>query len=568
MADRPWLRHYDAGIPASLAPYPDTTLLDLLRGAAAERPDAPALYFKGASLSWSRLHDLSSQFAAGLIAEGVRPGDRVALLLPNCPQFLIAELGTWKAGGVVVALNPIYTDRELAQPLRESDATLLVALTKFYDRARAVQPHTKVRRVIATSIKDYFPAHLSLLFTVFRERKDGHRIRLAPGDIWFTDVLSRGRAKPQPAVDVGLDDPAVLLGSGGTTGTPKCVVGTHRAYGQAGRQLRRWTESLCGEWTDSILLPLPLFHVYANVGVQAMAFVGRNPIALVPNPRDIADLLATIRKVRPVFLTAVPTLLIALLSHEDVQAGRADLSSIRICFSGAAALMGETRRQFEPLIGGKIIEGYSLTEGMMACLANPLLGTSKIGSIGIPLPDVDVRIVDTDDPTIAMAAGQLGELLLSAPQLMAGYWKNESETSAALRRDRDGKLWLHTGDIGYQDEDGYVFLVDRKKDLIKTSGFQVWPREVEEALTSHPAVAEAGVAGVPDPVKGEAVQAWIVVRHGERTTEDDLRRWCRERLAPYKVPTRVEFRAELPKSMVGKVLRRALAATDVTAPQT
>jgi long-chain acyl-CoA synthetase len=369
-------------------------------------------------------------------------------------------------------------------------------------------------------------------------------------------------------VPVGLDDPAVLLGSGGTTGTPKCVVGTHRAYVQAGRQLRRWTESLCREWTDSILLPLPLFHVYANVGVQSMAFVGRNPIALVPNPRDTADLLATIRKVRPVFVTAVPTLMISLLAHEDVRAGRADLSSIRICFSGAAALMAETRRQFEPLIGGKIIEGYSLTEGMMACLANPLLGTSKIGSIGIPLPDVEARIVDTQDPSVVMEPGHLGELLLSAPQLMTGYWKNGAETADVLRVREDGRVWLHTGDIGYQDEDGYVFLVDRKKDLIKTSGFQVWPREVEEALTSHPAVAEAGVAGVPDPVKGEAVQAWIVLRNGEHTTEDDLRRWCRERLAPYKVPTRVEFRTDLPKSMVGKVLRRALVTSDVTVPRT
>jgi long-chain acyl-CoA synthetase len=559
MADRPWLRHYDAGIPESLAPYPDITLIDLLRGAATERPDAPAVYFKGASLSWRQLDDLSSRFAAGLVAEGVRPGDRVALLLPNCPQFLIAELGIWKAGGVVVALNPIYSDRELELPLRESDATLLVALTKFYERAKLVQPRTQVRRVIATSIKEYFPPHLSVLFTLLRERKDGHRIKLAAGDTWFRDVLARGRAAPAPAAEIRLDDPAVLLGSGGTTGTPKCVVGTHRAYAQAGRQLRQWTQSLCREWTDSILLPLPLFHVYANVGVQAMAFVGRNPIALVPNPRDTADLLATIRKVRPVFVTAVPTLLISLLAHDDVRKGRADLSSIKICFSGAAALMAETRRQFEPLIGGKIIEGYSLTEGMMACLANPLLGTSKLGSIGIPLPDVDVRIVDTDNPAIAMQPGQIGELLLAAPQLMSGYWKNDAETSAVLWRDGDGRTWLQTGDIGYQDEDGYVFLVDRKKDLIKTSGFQVWPREIEEALTTHPAVAEAGVAGVADAVKGEAVQAWIVLRSGERATEDDLRRWCRERLAPYKVPARFEFRAELPKSMVGKVLRRALA---------
>jgi long-chain acyl-CoA synthetase len=432
-------------------------------------------------------------------------------------------------------------------------------LTRFYDRLKAVQRVTNIRRVIATSIKEYLPVVSALLFTLFRERKEGHRIRLAAGDRWFRHMLRDGVRHPLPTVVPNPDDPAVLLGSGGTTGTPKSVLGLHRSYVLAGLQLRVWTRALCAEWTDAILLPLPLFHVYANVGVQAMAMAGHNPIALVPNPRDLDDLLATIRRVRPTFFTAVPTLFNSLLQHPDVRDGRADFSSIRICFSGAAALMAETKRRFETLTGGRIIEGYSLTEGMMACLINPLLGTAKIGSIGVPLPDVDAAIVDTDDPDRVLEAGQVGELILRAPQLMAGFWGNERETSLVLRTRDDGTTWLHTGDIGYMDEDGYVFLVDRKKDLIKTSGYQVWPREIEEVVAAHPAVAEVGVAGVSDSVKGEVVRAWVVLKAGAHVTEQELRAWCRERLAPYKVPAGVEFRSELPKSMVGKVLRRMLS---------
>jgi long-chain acyl-CoA synthetase len=363
-------------------------------------------------------------------------------------------------------------------------------------------------------------------------------------------------------VTLSADDPAVVLASGGTTGTPKGVIGRHGAYVQSGLQLRRWIQSLCAPWVDRIMLPLPLFHVYANVGVQGMAFVGHNPLALVPNPRDIGDVLDTIRRVRPAFFTGVPTLFTAMLNHPDVREGRADFSSIRVCFSGASALMAGTRRQFEELTGGRLIEGYSLTEGMMACMLNPVHGTVKTGSIGMPLPDVDVLIVDADDPRRVLETDAIGELLVRAPQLMQGYWNNPSETALALRPRPEGGTWLHTGDLGYIDADGYVFLVDRKKDLIKTSGYQVWPREIEEVLATHAAVLEVGVAGVPDPAKGEVVKAWVVLKPGTLATADELRAWCRERVAPYKVPASVEFRNELPKSMVGKVLRRMLTTPD------
>jgi long-chain acyl-CoA synthetase len=256
----------------------------------------------------------------------------------------------------------------------------------------------------------------------------------------------------------------------------------------------------------------------------------------------------------------VPTLFTALLNHPDVQSGRADFRSIKLSFSGASALMAETRRQFEDLTGSRIIEGYSLTESMMACLVNPVRGTVKTGSIGMPLPDVDVLVVDADDPARTLGVGQIGELLVRAPQLMAGYWRNEAETANALRERVEGGTWLHTGDLGYLDEDGYVFIVDRMKDLIKTSGFQVWPREIEEVLATHPAIVEAGVAGVPDAARGEVVKAWVVVRPEAATTAQEIRAYCKERLAPYKVPASVEFRSELPKSLVGKILRRSLAS--------
>jgi long-chain acyl-CoA synthetase len=426
---------------------------------------------------------------------------------------------------------------------------------------KRVQPKTRLRHVIATNIKEYFPRLLRVLFTMARERRGGDRITLAGDDHDFAGLLRAHEGQTARRAALTADDPAVLLLSGGTTGTPKGVVGTHGAYVMVGLQVRAWTASVVEAGRDVILLPLPLFHVYANVGVQALAFVTGNPIALVPDPRDMRDLLATIRRVKPAFFNGVPTLYVALVNHPDVQSGKVDFKSMKICFSGAAALMAETKRRFEAVSGVRIIEGYSLTEAMMALCANPVSGQSKIGSVGMPLPDVLVRILDGDEGVRELPPGEIGEISIAAPQLMTGFWNRPEETSDAIREHVDGRhtrRWLHTGDLGYLDQDGYLFIVDRKKDLIKTSGYQVWPREVEEVLSSHPAVAEAGVAGLPDELKGEAVRAWVVLRAGQSATADDLRAFCRERLAPYKVPARVEFRTELPKTMVGKVLRRAL----------
>jgi long-chain acyl-CoA synthetase len=557
---KPWLEHYDADVRPSLAPYPDTTLIDYLDRLASEHPSNAALLFKGVTMSYGELDSLSTAFAAALAALGVRKGDRVALLLPNCPQFFVAEFGIWKAGGVVHPLNPTYTERELEFALVSTAAETVVALTPFYARVKAVQGRTSVRRVIATSIKEYLPPILRILFTLLKEKKEGHRIQAAKGDLWFQDLLKTHRNAKRPAVDVGPADRAVVLSSGGTTGTPKGVVGLHRDYVWAGLQLVEWTKSAKKPWTDVIMLPLPLFHVYANVGVQPMAFLGPNPLALVPNPRDIPDLLKTINKVKPAFFNGIPTLYNAILNHPDVRAGKVDLSSIKLCFSGSAALMAETKKQFEEKTGARIVEGYSLTEAMMACCINPVYGTQKLGSIGIPLPDVEVRIVDAEDASKDLAPTEVGEMLLRAPQRMSEYWNNPGETAQTLQLHGEGAPWIHTGDLAYMDDQGYLFIVDRKKDMIKTSGFQVWPREIEEVLASHPAVHEVAVAGVPHPSKGEVAKAWVVLKPDARASEDELRTFCRERLAPYKVPGAVEFRTDLPKSMVGKVLRRMLTA--------
>jgi long-chain acyl-CoA synthetase len=559
MEQTPWFRHYDEGVPRTLRPYPERTLLDYIADSAREHPDHPALLFKGLRVTYGELERLSDAFAVALAGLGVKKGDRVALLLPNCPQFIIAELGAWKAGATVFPLNPIYTKSELEGPLNNYAPETIVTLTLFYNRIKSIQPNTKLKRVIASNIKEFLPPVLRVLFTLVKEKKEGHRIRLQPGDFWFSDLLKTTRPETKPNVPISSNDPAIILLSGGTTGAPKGAVGTHRSLVISGLQMDSWVKNLMSESQDIVMLPLPLFHVYANAGIQSSAFVSGSALSLIPDPRDINDILHAIRKDRPTFFISVPTLFIALLKHPDVKAGKVDFKSIKLCISGAAPLMAETKNSFEELTGGRILEGYSLTEAMMACTVNPALGVKKIGSIGMPLPDVEARIVDPDSGDKILPAGEVGEILVRAPQLMQGYWQNPEETAGILRVYGEGGPWLHTGDLGYMDEDGYIFIVDRKKDVIRPSGFQVWPREVEEVISSHPAVLEVGVAGVPDDYQGEAVKAWVVLRSGQEATADEIRQYCRQKLAPYKVPKHIEFREGLPKSMVGKVLRRLLA---------
>ncbi len=560
MDNKPWLNNYDKGVPATLQPYLQQTMIDVVRETVSLRPDHMALYFKGTKISYSQLDRLSDQFANALIAMGIKKGDRVALVMPNIPQFVIAEFGVWKAGAVAACINPLYTEYEMEHALNECGAETVVAMTTFYNKIKNVQSKTKVKRVIAAGVREYLPFVIRLLFTLAKEKKEGHRIDLQPGDFWFKDLLKQNKGSGRPSVTVTPSDNAIILFTGGTTGLSKAAVGSHEGLVMSGKQIFAWFQNILHEWDDVFLTALPLFHVFANAGVQMAAFTARGGMALVPNPRDIPDVMKTIEKTKATFFPSVPTMFNAMLNHPLVKEGKVDLTSIKLCISGASALLQDTKESFEKLTGSRIVEGYALTESMMAICCTPIEGKYKVGSIGMPVPDVFVRIADVadDSKNMPLGEGNVGEIVIRAPQLMRGYWQRPEATAEMLKA---GELF--TGDLGYMDEDGYIFIVDRKKDVVKVSGFQVWPREVEEVLATHPKVMEVAVAGIPDARTTEAVKAWIVLQPGVAATADEIQNFCKEKLTGYKVPRYVEFRSELPKSTIGKVLRRELVKEEL-----
>jgi long-chain acyl-CoA synthetase len=558
MSGEDYFRNYDPGVPRTLVPYPERTLLDYLADAAREQPGDTALWFKGRTISWRELEVESEACAAALEALGVGKGDRVALLLPNCPQFLIAEYGAWKLGAVVCPLNPIYTEEELATNIGTIKPRIVITMSAFYERVSNASRKTTVECVVSTSIKEFFPPLLRLAFTFLMEKKLGHRATLRQDDLEWREWIARYRGQKPRAARPGPQDDAMILLSGGTTGTPKGVPAWHQALTITATQFLAWIGPVMKKGEDSILLPLPLFHSYGACLVQGGYVVARAPLALVPNPRDLDDLVKSLVRFKPTIFAGVPTLYNALLNHPDVKSGKASFKSLRVCASGSAPLMAETKKRFEETTGARITEAYALTESLIAGFGNPVVGKTKIGSVGMPLPDVHVRIVDVDDPTKDLPTKEVGEILIRAPQIMRGYFNNPTETASMLVKHADGHTWLHSADLGYLDEDGYLFLVDRKKDLIKANGMQVWPRELEETLASHPAVMEVGVRGFTDAAHGEIAVAFVVLRQGMSATAQELREYCKKHLAFYKVPSKVVFRRELVKSMVGKVLRREL----------
>jgi long-chain acyl-CoA synthetase len=482
--------------------------------------------------------------------------------MPNSPQALLAQFGGWKAGAIIVPMNPLYTRHELEHALNECGAETAVVLTPFYEKVKELQGCTALRRIIVSNIKEYLPAVTNLLFTLFKEEKEGHRVSIEPQDYWMQDLLHHFRHAQKPSVSVTPQDAALLIFTGGTTGTPKAAVGSHGGLYHTGKQVVSWFSPVYHPWQDVGLLNLPMFHVFGNVGALSTYLVGRLKISLLPNPRDLDDTIATIQKDRVNFMLGVPTLFAGMLAHRAVTSNEADLSSIKLCISGGAPLLTDLKKRFEQRTGCMIVEGYALTETMMGSVVTPVGGTYKAGSTGVPLPDIDLRIIDLDSGMEIQQPGSIGEILIQAPQVMLGYWNRSDETAEILR---DG--WLYTGDIGYLDEDGYLFIVDRKKDVIKPGGFQVWPREVEEVIARHPAVAEVGVAGVPDGRQGETVVAWIVLHADQRLSAGELRNWCKEQLAAYKIPRRVRFVESLPKSPVGKVMRRAMVEEETRTGQ-
>jgi len=558
MNDRPWLAHYDKGVPQTID-IPNAPLFYFLEESARKYPDRACTIFKGAVITYQEMNAITDHVAAALVDMGVKKGDRVGIFMPNTPQFVMAYFGILKAGGVVVATNPLYTPPEIEHQASDAGIEVMFVMTNFYNTIKKAQPKTKIKKLIVTNLKETLPPILRALFTLLREKKGGFRIEggLREGDIWMQDLLAKYKDAPRPKVEVGPDDTALFQYSGGTTGVSKGAVALHRNVVANTLQIQAWMTGL-DEGKEIVLMAIPLFHVYGMVAGMNFALASGASMVMVPNPRDLKDVLENISKYKATIFPGVPALYNGINNHPDVKAGKYDLSSIKACISGSAPLMRETKEQFEKLTGGKVFEGYGLSEAPTATHCNPLLGENKTGSIGMPLPGVEVKIINLDDGETELPQGEIGEIVIQGPQVMKGYHNMPTETANTLRTLKDGQVWLFTGDIARVDEDGYFYIVDRKKELIKPGGYQVWPREVEEALAAHPKVLEVGVAGIPDPYRGETVKAWIVLKPGESVDEAELKAFCKERLAAYKVPTHYEFRSELPKTTVGKILRREL----------
>jgi len=551
MDERPWLKQYDKGVPYTID-YPPVPLFYFLEEAARNYPDSACTIFKGARVTYREMNDITDRLAAGLASLGVKKGDRVGIFMPNTPQFVMAYFAILKAGGVVVATNPLYSPREIEHQVNDSGLEIMLVMSNFYHRIKEVQPKTKIRKVIVTTIKEALPPVLGFLFGLTKEKKDGHRVQLAQDDVWMKDLIEHFKPEDRPKVEVGPEDVALFQYSGGTTGISKGAVALHRNLVANTLQIRSWMVN-CEEGKEVVLMAIPLFHVYGMVAGMCFAIRAAASMVMIPNPRDIKDVLDNIQKYRATIYPGVPTMYNAINNHPDVQAKKYDLSSIKACISGSAPLLRETKEKFEALTGGKLVEGYGMSETPTATHCNPLFGKNPPGSIGLPLPDIDCRIISLDDEVTVLPPGEVGELVIKGPLVMKGYHNMPTETANALREG-----WLYTGDIARMDEEGYFYIVDRKKELIKPGGFQVWPREVEEVIAQHPKVLEVGVAGIPDAYRGETVKAWVVLKPGETATEEEIKDFCKDKLAKYKIPTHVEFRAELPKTMVGKILRREL----------
>ncbi len=557
MSSKPWLAHYDKGVPQTIE-YPKAPISHFLEEAARKYPDHACTIFKGAVISYREMNEKTNQMAAALVEMGIKKGDRVGIFMPNTPQFVIAYFGILKAGGVVVAINPTYPVDEILIPVNDANIEVMFTLSRYYGKMKEVRTRSKLKKIIVTNIKETLPPITRLLFTLVKEKKEGDRVdSLDNGDLWMKDLLAKHVNSPKPNIDIAPEDTALFQYSGGTTGVPKGAVAMHKNIVANTLQIKSWMPAL-EPGKEVVLMGIPLFHVYGMVAGMNFAMANGASMVIVPNARDLKDVLDNISKYKTTIFPGVPLLYNGINNHPDVKAGKYDLSSIKACISGSAALMRETKDQFEKLTGGKVFEGYGLSEAPTATHCNPLEGENKTGSVGMPLPDVEVKLISLDDGETELAQGEIGEVVIHGPQVMKGYHNMPTETANSLRQLKDGKTWLFTGDIARMDEDGYFYIVDRKKELIKPGGFQVWPREVEEAISAHPKVLEVGVGGIPDPQRGETVKAWIVVKPGETLTEAELKAFCKEHLAPYKVPTHYEFRSELPKTTVGKILRREL----------
>jgi long-chain acyl-CoA synthetase len=548
---RHWTKFYDNGVPATIE-YDNLMLWELVKHSAEKHPNQVATIFLGAKLTYSQLWEQIQRFASALQAMGVKKGDRVAIMLPNCPQFLIAFYGANLAGATIIAVNPIYTPRELEHVLHDSGAETMIILDLKYPIFREVAGSSNVRRTIVTGIQDYLSFPKNLLFPL-KARKEGVWVDVKPApDLFsFKKLLAKHSPTPSRVPSNPADDVAMLLYTGGTTGFPKAAMLTNRNLVVNATQCHRWVQGTDAK--EIIGGALPFFHSYGLSTVMNLGMKSASTIVLFPK-FNVEDVVKGIQQYRITLFPGVPTMYVAINNLKDIK--KYNLSSIKACMSGGAPLPIEVKQEFEALTGGKLVEGYGLSESSPVLSANLFQGETRLGGIGVPFPDTDIRIVDENGNTLP--AGEVGELAAAGPQIMKGYWNRPDETAKTIRTDENGKVWLFTGDMARMDEDGFFYIADRKKDLILVGGYNVFPREVEEVLYEHPKVQEVVVAGIKDKYMGESVKAYIVLREGETATEEDMIAFCKERIAAYKVPRKVEFRTELPKTMIGKILRRVL----------
>ncbi len=556
--ERPWFRFYDEGVPRTIE-VPPILLHNFVESAARQFPNKTAIKMVlrylpfgiciNGSLTYAQLWNQINRFAAALSKLGVRKGDRVAVMLPNMPQYVVAFFGALRAGAIVVNTNPTYTARELEHQLKDSGAETIIMLSSLYERLQTVRDNVPIRNVIIADVHEYVGGIFKNM--VARTlRKEGLLVDVAEGDGVYHWQTVMGMGTTAPDVEVDPEDVALFQYTGGTTGVPKAAMLTHRNLVANTIQVGAWLPT-AARGQPVVMGALPFFHVYGMTVALLYGMYVAGTVVILPNPRPIDNVMKAIHHERCTLFPGVPTMYIAIVNHPEVS--KYDLRSVEACISGAAPLPVEVQQKFEAITGGRLVEGYGLTEASPVTHANPIYGKRKPGSIGLPFPSTDARIVDlnTGEP---LPVGEVGELCIKGPQVMKGYWNRPDETAITI--DEEG--WLHTGDIAKMDEEGYFYIVDRKKDIIIASGYNIIPREVEEVLYKHPKVLEAVVAGVPDPYRGETVKAYIVLKEGEQATADEIIAFCREHLAPYKVPRLVEFRSELPKSQVGKFLRRVL----------
>ncbi len=545
----PWIQFYEPGVPEHLT-YPDVTLGGILEDTSRKFPDHTALLFFGKKITYAELDRLASRFAHALAGLGVKKGERVALMLPNIPQMVIAYYGTLRAGAVAVATNPLYHSHELEVQLRDSGAAVLVAVDMFYPVIAQVLPKTTVKSLILCGIKDYLPFPLNLLYPIkARLDKQWVSVQRVPPIYDFPALLDRS-PDTRPDAAVSPDDTAILQYTGGTTGIPKGAVLTHRNLVVNAVQCRTWL-TIRNEGKERILAVIPFFHVYGMTTAMNFGILIGAELILLPKFHT-KEVLQAIQKHRPTIFPGIQAMYQAIGNHVKIH--RYDLTSIKAAISGAGPLMREVQDRFEYLTKSRIVEGYGLSEASPVTHANPIFGRRKSGTIGLPWPDTEARIVDLETGLREVPVGEIGELVVKGPQVMKGYWNKPEETAQALRGG-----WLHTGDIAKRDEEGYFSIVDRIKDMIKTVGENVYPREVEEVLYTHPKVKEAVVVGVPhEEFMGERIKAYIVPKDGMDATPEEIMDFCKAELSKFKCPKEVEFRDRLPKTLVGKVLRRVL----------